>query len=270
MAERRATHLLALLGAKLVAVGYVVLRDVVEHVGDGAAGRDGVDGDLLVAAVLGHDADEGLDGALGAGVEGVLGHGEVLGRVGGHEDDAAAAAEVAVRLARHEELRPRVDAEHPVEFVLLFPPPTRRSVSLSVKIIPGASWPGPAPSSSSPEHTYLGHIAQVAKAHHPGVAADDVEAAKVLDRVIHQLGRLRHLSDVGLEGDRVRAQALDLRHHFLRRFPRVGVVDDDFGAAAAELDGHGGADAAARAGDEGDFSVQAVGDVGAGHFVGGG
>ena len=43
-----------------------MLRDVVEHVRDRAAGRDRVDGDALVPAVLGEDADEGVDGALGA------------------------------------------------------------------------------------------------------------------------------------------------------------------------------------------------------------
>jgi len=116
-------------------------------------------------------------------------------------------------------------------------------------------------------HAYLGHIAHVPKTHDPGVAAHDVEPAEMLHCIVHQLGRLRHLSDVGLEGDRVGSQALDLRHDFLRRFPRVGVVDDHLGAAAAEVDGHGGADATARAGDEGDFAIEAVRDVRGGHWV---
>ena len=116
-------------------------------------------------------------------------------------------------------------------------------------------------------NAYLGHIAHVPKTHDPGVAAHDVEPAEMPHRIGHQLGRLRHLADVGLEGDRVGPQALDLRHDPLRRFPRAGVIDDHPGAAAAEVDGHGGADATAGAGDEGDFAIEAVGDVRGGHWV---
>ena len=63
-----ATYLLALFGGVLLAVGNVVLGDIVEHIGDGSTGRNGIDRDLLVAAILGENADEGVDGALGARV----------------------------------------------------------------------------------------------------------------------------------------------------------------------------------------------------------
>ena len=96
----------------------VVLGRLMEHVRHGAAGRDGVDGDFLVAAVFGQAADEGVDGALEGRVERVPGHGEGGGRVGAHEDDAAVRAEVPVRLARDEELPARVDVEDAVEFLL--------------------------------------------------------------------------------------------------------------------------------------------------------
>jgi hypothetical protein len=161
---------------------------------------------------------------------------------------------VAVGLAGDKELGARVDAEDAVEFFLLiyhqFPIP---SLLVSAILVQGI---------------YLGHITQMPKTHDPRIAAHDIEPAKMLHRVIHQFDRLRDLSDVGLEGDRVGPQALDLGDDFLGRFPRVGVVDDDFGAAAAKFYSHSGADAATRAGDEGDFSVEAVGDVGGGHFVG--
>ena len=89
-----------------------------EHVGDGAAWRDRVDRDLLVPGVFREDADERLDGRLGARVQRVLGHAEFLGRVGRHEDDAAAGVEMAVRFAGDEELGARVDAEDAIEFFL--------------------------------------------------------------------------------------------------------------------------------------------------------
>lgn len=229
-----------------------------EHVGDGAAWRDRVDRDLLVPRVFREDADERLDGRLGARVQRVLGHAEFLGRVGRHEDDAAAGVEMAVRFAGDEELRTRVDAEDTIEFFLSMARPL---------VFPNAAAPASLASSRSMGNAYLGHIAHVPKTHDPGVAAHDVEPAEMPHRIGHQRGRLRHLADVGLEGDRVGPQALDLRHDFLRRFPRVGVVDDHLGAAAAEVDGHGGADATARAGDEGDFAIEAVGDVRGGHWV---
>lgn len=48
----------------------------------------------------------------------MLGHAEVLGRVGRHQDNAPALVEMAVRLARDEELRARVDAEDAIELLL--------------------------------------------------------------------------------------------------------------------------------------------------------
>lgn len=96
----------------------VVLGGGVEHVSHDAAGRDGVDGDPLLAAVHGQARHEGLDGALGGRVERVLGHHEALGRVGARQDDAPAPAQVLVRLACDEELAARVEAEDAVEFLL--------------------------------------------------------------------------------------------------------------------------------------------------------
>ena len=95
-----------------------MLRYLVEHVRDRAPRRDRIDRDALVPAVLGEDADEGVDGALGARVEAVAGDGEILGRVGGHKDDAAGGVEVAVGFAGDKELGARVEGEDAVEFFL--------------------------------------------------------------------------------------------------------------------------------------------------------
>lgn len=89
-----------------------------EHVRHRSPRRDRIHGDLLVPAVLRHDAHKRLDGALGARVDRVLGHAEGVGRVGRHEDDAAAVVEMAVGFAGDEELRARVDAEDAIEFFL--------------------------------------------------------------------------------------------------------------------------------------------------------
>lgn len=48
----------------------------------------------------------------------MLGDGEGVGGVGGHEDDAAAGGEVLVCFAGNEELAARVEREDAVEFFL--------------------------------------------------------------------------------------------------------------------------------------------------------
>ncbi len=83
---------------------------------------------------------------------------------------------------------------------------------------------------------------------HAGVGDDDVEAAEVGEGLVEEAGDLRHLGDVGLDGDGFAAGRFDGRHHFVGGRGAVGVVDDDAGAALAELERHGGAEAAAGAG----------------------
>jgi hypothetical protein len=90
---------------------------------------------------------------------------------------------------------------------------------------------------------YLSNIPQMPETNHPGITADDVQPAKVLDRVVHQTSSLRNNSNIGLKGDSIGAEGLDLGNDLLGGGLGVGVVDDHLGAAAAELDGHGGADA---------------------------
>lgn len=96
----------------------VVLRSCVEHVRHDAARRDGVRRDPLLAAVDRQARNEGLNGALRGGVEGVLWYHEALGGVRAREDDAPAPAEVLVRLPGDKELPACVEAEDAIEFLL--------------------------------------------------------------------------------------------------------------------------------------------------------
>ena len=63
------TYLLPCFGGVSLATRDVVLRDVMEHVRNCATRSNGIDRDLLVPTVLGHDADERLDGTLRAGIQ---------------------------------------------------------------------------------------------------------------------------------------------------------------------------------------------------------
>lgn len=212
----------------LLASGNVLLADSVVHVSLNTAGGDSVDSDLLVAAVDGHAAHEGLDGALGARVDGVLGHTLSLAGDGAHEDDAAADGKMLVGLAGDEELAAGVDAEDAVE--LLF-----------------------------------GDILQVAEGNDAGVGADNVELTVVLESLREELLSLSDVADISLEGDGVTALALDVVDDLLGGVEGVGVVDDDLGAAAGELDGHGGTNATAGTGDKGDLALEGSGVEVGGH-----
>jgi hypothetical protein len=214
--------LVDLVVGELVSAGDVLAADLVVHVGLDAAGGDAVDGDLLVAGVNGHAAHESLDGALGAGVDGVLGHALGLAGDGAHQDDAAADGQVLVGLAGDEELATGVDAHDAV--VLL-----------------------------------LGDILEVTEGDNAGVGADDVELAEVLDGEVHHLDGLVDVADVGLVGDGVGAVLLDLLDELVGGVLGVGVVDDDLCAATSELGGHRRANATAGASDKGDLAIKTGG-----------
>jgi hypothetical protein len=93
----------------------------VEHVGHSSTRGDGIDSDLLLAAVLGEDANKRIDRGLGTGVQRVFRYCEGDGSVGAHQDDAPAQVEVLVGLSRDEELATSVDVEDSVKFFLSNP-----------------------------------------------------------------------------------------------------------------------------------------------------
>ena len=89
-----------------------------EHIRDRATRGHRIHRNLLVAAVFRQHAHEGLNRALGARVQRVFRHAEVLGRVGRHQDNTAALVEMAVGFAGNEVLSAGVDAEDAIEFFL--------------------------------------------------------------------------------------------------------------------------------------------------------
>ena len=95
-----------------------------------------------------------------------------------------------------------------------------------------------------------------------GVVHQDVDAAERVERGLHDLVGVLRLADRQRRGDRLPARLLDLVDHLLRRAGVAAravergadVVDQDLGALRRQHDRDGAADAAARAGDDGDFS----------------
>ena len=129
--------------------------------------------------------------------------GDTLGLTGdgAHQDDAATLLEGLVGLTSDEELTTGVDVEHAVEFL-------------------------------------GGDILEVAERHNAGVGGDDVELAEVSLGLLEQLNGLLDVGNVGLDGNGVAAHSLDLGYDLVGLVVAVGVVDDNVGATAGELESH--------------------------------
>jgi hypothetical protein len=131
----------------------------------------------------------------------MLGHALGLSSNGTHEDQPSANLEVLVRLASDEELAARVDVEDAVEL-------------------------------------FGSDILDVAKGDDAAVGADDVELAEDPDGLLEHAHDLVDVGHVGLDRGRVGAGLLDGLDDLLGRLLAVGVVNDDFCAATAELESH--------------------------------
>lgn len=98
---------------------------------------------------------------------------------------------------------------------------------------------------------------------HARIRADNVDFAKVRNALVKEARDFRHFGHVGLDGDGGGAEGVDLRADAVGAVEAFDVVDDDGGAAGAELEGDAGADPARGAGYEGDFAREG------GEWVGG-
>ena len=109
-------------------------------------------------------------------------------------------------------------------------------------------------SNCSVGHLLEGHVHRDA-----GVVDQDVDAAEEIDRLGGQLGGGVGLAEVGLDGrDLRRAVASGLLDGGHRAVAAAGVVKDDVGALAAELQGHLAADARAGARDQDSLAFHAL------------
>ncbi len=79
------------------------------------------------------------------------------------------------------------------------------------------------------------------------VVHEDVQSAEPFDRLIDHRTHLVVLRDVGLHEERRTAGLLDQPHSLARVILRAGVIDDDVGAAAREIERGGPSDAHRRA-----------------------
>jgi hypothetical protein len=149
-----------------------------------------------------HAAGEGLNGTLGAGVDGVLWNTLGLASDGAHQDDAAANLEMPVGFPCNEELSSCVDVEDAVELL----------------------W---------------GDILHVAEGDNTGVGADNVELGECLLCLLEHLDGLVDVGDVGLDGDGLAAELLDFLDNQVGSLSAVGVVDNDIGTTAGKLNSHG-------------------------------
>ena len=109
-----------------------------------------------------------------------------------------------------------------------------------------------------PAHAVENLVAQDA-----GVVDEDVDAAEGVERGFHDLVGVRRIADRERGGDCLTAGLLDLVRHLLRRTGvaagaverSADVIDQDLRALLRQQECDGAADAATRAGDDGDFSV---------------
>lgn len=204
-------------GHTLVAVGNVVPRVLVEHVGLDAARCDSVDGHALLTTIDGKGTGETLNGSLGAGVEGVVGNAADAGGDGGGHDEATAVSAVPERVLGNKELAAAVEVEDLVEQV-------RGDIDFGAPDL----------------HTRVGN--------------DKVEVTEVAHGLLKQLGDGLGLADVGLDGYTLGAQLAQLRDHLLGRLGRAGVVDDHVGAPLAQLEGNTLADTTTCTRNKGDLA----------------
>ena len=209
--------------------------DLVEAVLDDPGG-DAVDGDALAGELLGQAARQVGDRGLGRAVVRGGGRAAVVAGDRRHVDHPAAALLDHVRDHRlaHQHHAGEVQPQHLVD---------QRLVQLAQQ--------RPAD--------------QAAGVVHQDVDAAVAEAQRLGDQPID----VGLLGDVGLHRDRAPAERLDLLHGGLGLGGAAGVVDDDVGAVARELERDGAADVARSAGDErnlsgdgkrhvGDFGTKAV------------
>lgn len=113
----KSCHLLSLLGCVLLAIRDVVVGDIMKHICHGASWCDAIDSDLLITAILGEDANEGVDGAFRSRIERVSRNTEVLGSIRRGHNDPASLGQVSICFSSNKKLTPSIQAKDSIEFL---------------------------------------------------------------------------------------------------------------------------------------------------------
>lgn len=192
-----------------------------KHIREDAPRRNRIHRNTFRSTVLGKAAREAFDGGFGARVQGMVTHAGHAGRHRGREDDAAPVAAMFQAVLGDEELAAGVEVEDLV-------------------VVP------------------LRHILFPLEGLHARVRHDDVDAAEVSDGLLEEGVDLGRVGNVGLDGNRTRAQREEIRDHLIRGLRGSAVVYRDAGTSGTELEGDAGTQAAARACDEGNSTVEAA------------
>src|ERR1022692_2103539 len=182
------------------------------HVGPGAAGGDGVDGDVTGGQLGSQVAGQRHDRCLAGRVQAVLEDGDP-GADRGHQDDPASVGHLRYRGLHHKELACDVGVEHAPEIL-------------------------------------LGDRGQRPEVLHPGVTDENVETAHGLRGLADHGLRRGPVGDVALDRERYVAGVGEFGHQRSGAVGSAAVGDGDGRALGGEPAGHRGADSAATAGDK--------------------
>ena len=192
-----------------------------KHISHDPARRNRIHRNLLRSAILCETAREALDSGLGPSIQGVVLHAGHAGCDGRGEYDSSAIGAVFEPVLRNEELPARIEIENAVEILLR-------------------------------------DVLRELKSFHPRIRNHEIEPPKMRESLLEQGVDFSGFGNVGLDGDGAGAEGVELVDDAFGGRGGFTVVYDDEGAAGAEFKGYAFADAAACAGDEGDFAVETV------------
>lgn len=190
-----------------------------EHVRHDTTWSNGIDTNMLVTHICAQASNESLDGVLAASVQRVVLWSTSSSSDGRHEDDRSLVLKVLVGLLGNEELRPSVGVEDVV-------------VDLGSDL---EKW----------GEVFLA-----------GVGHDDIETPEGLLALLEESDDVGDLSDIGLDSDGVRTEALDLLDDGVGLVGGFSVVDDNLGATSCELKSNTLADTSTGTSDEGDLALE--------------
>jgi len=190
-----------------------------EHVGLDTTWCNGVYSDVLVTHISAERSDESLDGVLAASIERVILWSTGTSSNGGHQDDRALPLKMLVCLLGNKELRSGVSVEHIV-------------VDL---------W---------------GNLEKRGEVLFAGVGHDDIKTAEGLLALLEEPDDIWNLGNIGLNGNSVRAELLNLLNDGVGISSGISVVDNDLSASGSELKGDTSADTTAGTGDESNLALE--------------